>query len=129
MVEHQPEKPPPSKAIADRIERTPPENGEEKSLQGAEAGVFGSDNVERYEPPYTILSEKEKIFTIIMASFAAFISPVSSSIYYPALNPLARDLNVSVSKINLSITVYMVLYTSVFKILRQTLTLIRSSKE
>jgi hypothetical protein len=29
------------------------------------------------QPPHTILTEKEKIFTIIMASFAAFISPVS----------------------------------------------------
>lgn len=51
---------------------------------------------------------KTKIFTIILASFAAFISPVSASIYYPALNSLASDLNVTVSTINLTITVYMV---------------------
>lgn len=63
------------------------------------------------EPPHTILTEKEKIFTIIMASFAAFISPVSSSIYYPALNSLAHDLNVTVSTMNLTITVYMVCST------------------
>jgi hypothetical protein len=60
------------------------------------------------QPPHTILTEKEKIFTIIMASFAAFISPVSASIYYPALNELAQDLHVTVSTINLTITVYMV---------------------
>jgi len=61
------------------------------------------------EPPYTILAHREKIFTIILASFAAFISPVSSSIYFPALNPLAKDLNVTPSTINVSITVYIVI--------------------
>jgi hypothetical protein len=36
------------------------------------------------ESLYTILRSKEKILTIILAPFAAFISPVSSSIYLPA---------------------------------------------
>jgi hypothetical protein len=31
------------------------------------------------QPPHTILTVKEKIFTIIMASFTALISPVSVS--------------------------------------------------
>jgi hypothetical protein len=60
------------------------------------------------QPPHTILTEKEKIFTIIVASFAAFISPVSAAIYFPALPSLSRDLHVSISTINLTITVYMV---------------------
>jgi hypothetical protein len=60
------------------------------------------------EPPYTTLRDKEKIFTIILASFAAFISPVSSSIYLLALNALAKDLNVISSTINLTITVYII---------------------
>ncbi|CZR61602.1 related to MFS transporter [Phialocephala subalpina] len=59
-------------------------------------------------PPYTTFSESEKIFTVIIASFAALISPISGSIYYPALNPLAADLRVEVSTINLTITVYMI---------------------
>lgn len=54
------------------------------------------------EAPHTILTERQKIFTIIIASFAAFISPVSASIYYPALNSLAEDLHVTVSTINLT---------------------------
>jgi hypothetical protein len=60
------------------------------------------------QPPHTILSENQKIFTIITASFAAFISPVSGAIYFPALPSIARDLHVSISTINLTITVYMV---------------------
>jgi hypothetical protein len=58
--------------------------------------------------PHTILTKNMKIFTIIMASFAAFISPVSASAYFPALNSLSSDLHVSVSTINLTITAYMV---------------------
>ena len=66
------------------------------------------------QPPYTILTEKEKIFSIIMASFTAFISPVSASIYYPALNELAQDLHVTVSTINLTINVHMVCIKAIF---------------
>lgn len=61
-----------------------------------------------HQAPHTILSEQEKIFTIITASFAAFISPVSAAIYLPALPFIARDLRVSINTINLTITVYMV---------------------
>jgi ACR3 family arsenite efflux pump ArsB len=67
------------------------------------------DSTRSNETVYTILSEKEKRFTIILASFAALISPVSASIYFPALNSLSSDLHVSASDINLSITVYMVI--------------------
>ena len=59
-------------------------------------------------PPYCTLSEKEKIFTIIIVSMVAFLGPASGDIYYPALGSLARDLDVSESKINFTITSYMV---------------------
>ncbi|KAE8362424.1 putative MFS transporter [Aspergillus caelatus] len=58
--------------------------------------------------PYTILSEREKICTILIASFSGFLAPISASIYFPALNTLADNLHVSSSEINLSITVYMI---------------------
>ena len=77
--------------------------------QSEEQEVDSAQEVSSVEPPYTILAQKEKIFTIILASFAAFISPVSSSIYLPALNPIAKDLNVTSSTINFSITVYIVI--------------------
>ncbi len=60
------------------------------------------------EPPYSTLSEPIKISIILTASFAAIISPISSSIYLPALNSLADDLNVSVTLITLTITTYLV---------------------
>ena len=60
------------------------------------------------EVPHCVLSEPVKISIIITASFAAIISPISGSIYFPALNSLADDLNVSESLINLTITTYLV---------------------
>lgn len=57
---------------------------------------------------YSIFSKKEKIGIILIASWAAFFSPVSANIYFPALNDLATDLHVSDSLINLTITSYMV---------------------
>lgn len=60
------------------------------------------------EPPYSVLSEPAKVSIILIASFAAIISPISSSIYFPALNSLAQDLDVSVSLITLTVTTYLV---------------------
>ena len=63
------------------------------------------------EPPYSIFSGAEKVFYAWVASMAAFSSPVSSSIYYPALTVLASDLHTSVGNINLTITTYMVCFS------------------
>lgn len=60
------------------------------------------------EAPYSVLPHGEKAFVIVVGSFAGLISPLSSSVYLPALNSLARDMNVSVSLINLTITTYLV---------------------
>ncbi|KAL3472582.1 major facilitator superfamily domain-containing protein [Aspergillus californicus] len=58
--------------------------------------------------PYCILPEHEKICLMLLCSFAAIISPISASIYFPALNSLASELHVSVSRINLTVTTYMI---------------------
>ncbi len=60
------------------------------------------------EAPWSVFPSKEKAFVIIVGSFAALISPLSSSIYLPALNSLAHDMDVSISLINLTITTYLV---------------------
>ena len=60
------------------------------------------------EPPFSIFSRSEKTFVIIMASLAALFSPLSANIYYPALTVLAKDLNVSDTLTNLTITSYLV---------------------
>ena len=66
-------------------------------------------------PLYCVLPNGEKTFVIMAGSFAALFSPLSSSIYLPALPSLASDMNVSVSLINLTITTYLVMSNEVDK--------------
>jgi hypothetical protein len=64
------------------------------------------------EPPYTIFPKWQRATYVYVASLAAFASPVSSTIYYPAMLTIASDLNTSLTKISLTITTYMVQITS-----------------
>lgn len=57
---------------------------------------------------YSVFTSSQRRYIVFMASWAGFFSPVSSQIYFPALNTLARDLRVSNSLINLTLTSYMV---------------------
>ena len=57
---------------------------------------------------YSVFTVSQRRYIVFMASWAGFFSPVSSQIYFPALNTLARDLHVSNSLINLTLTSYMV---------------------
>jgi len=59
-------------------------------------------------PLYSVFTKNQKRFIVAMASWAGFFSPVSSSIYFPALNSLARDLHVTSTLINLTLTSFMV---------------------
>ncbi|KAK5050776.1 hypothetical protein LTR84_003335 [Exophiala bonariae] len=58
---------------------------------------------------YSVFTTKEKRMMILAGSFAGFFSPLSSTIYFPALNTIAKALHVSGSKINLTVTSYVIL--------------------
>ncbi|KAL9109434.1 MAG: hypothetical protein Q9227_005942 [Pyrenula ochraceoflavens] len=58
--------------------------------------------------PYSSFTLKEKKLIIFGASWGSFLSPLTTNIYYPALKTLSHDLDVSISKINLTITTYMI---------------------
>ena len=60
------------------------------------------------EKEYSSFTAWEKKFIVFTATMAAFFSPFSAQIYFPALNTIATDLNVTASKINLTVTTYMV---------------------
>lgn len=60
------------------------------------------------EPPYSIFSRGQRNLIVVIASLAALFSPLTANIYYPALNTLADDLHESLSKINLTITTYLI---------------------
>ncbi|KAL3458860.1 major facilitator superfamily domain-containing protein [Aspergillus heterothallicus] len=58
--------------------------------------------------PYSAFTRSQKRFIVFSASWAGFFSPVSSQIYFPALNSVADDLGVSGALINLTLTSYMI---------------------
>ncbi|PVH82055.1 MFS general substrate transporter [Cadophora sp. DSE1049] len=62
----------------------------------------------RTGPVYSAFGKWKKRYIVIMVTFAAFISPTSANIYFPALNPLQEELNVSTTLINLTLTSYMI---------------------
>jgi Na+/melibiose symporter-like transporter len=61
------------------------------------------------EIPHSMFTKRQKLFICLLASFAGMFSTLCSYIYYPALVPIARDLSVSVSLINLTITSYLII--------------------
>ena len=57
---------------------------------------------------FSVYTARQKKVILVVGSFAAFFSPVSSNIYFPAINTIAKDLHVSLSQINLTVTTYQV---------------------
>ncbi|OIW27702.1 MFS general substrate transporter [Coniochaeta ligniaria NRRL 30616] len=59
-------------------------------------------------PAYSIFTRNQIILVLCLASFAATFSPLSSFIFFPAIDDLSRALDVSVGRVNLTITSYMI---------------------
>lgn len=57
---------------------------------------------------FSVYTTNQKRAIIFTASLAGFYSPLSGSIYYPALDTIAKSLNVTNSAVNLTVTTYMV---------------------
>lgn len=57
---------------------------------------------------YSIFTVPQKRAIILSAAMGAIFSPMSTTIYLPALNEIAGDLHVSNSKINLTVTTFLV---------------------
>ena len=80
----------------------------EEQLGRDQLPVNELEKAESNTPPYSYFTTWQKRFIIMAASMGSLLSPLTTNIYFPALNTIANDLDVSVSKINLSITTYMV---------------------
>ncbi|CAJ2506627.1 Uu.00g078130.m01.CDS01 [Anthostomella pinea] len=59
-------------------------------------------------PDYSVFTTWEKRAIVLGVAIGAFFSPLTAQIYLPALNTLAADLDVSISRINLTVTTYMI---------------------
>lgn len=76
------------------------ESNDEEAVEG-HTGV--NPNAERY----TVFTTSEKWCIVAIVSCAAWFSTLSSFIYYPAIPTLSKDLDVSINKINLTVTAYL----------------------
>lgn len=75
------------------------------TLEGGEGGR-GFSLVE--EEPFSVFMEWQKRWISFAASFGALFSTLSSYIYLPALVPMARDLGVTLTLLNLTVTSYLI---------------------
>ena len=70
-------------------------------------------------PPYSVFTKAEKIWIITLVSTSALISPFGATLFYPVLNVLSDVLHVTPTMTNISITTYMVIFsTSAFANIR-----------
>lgn len=60
---------------------------------------------------HSVFTTAQKWMIVAMAAYAAWLSTLSSFIYFPAIPSLARNLKVSVGKIDLTITTYLAVAT------------------
>ena len=95
-------------AVEDEPTTTPPETSEEEQernddLLELQRTVTG--------PPYSIFTPRAKIFIVVAVSISSLVSPFGATTFYPALDVIARDLGVTPTLINLSLTTYMVCLT------------------
>lgn len=91
------------------LERVSTTIGESSTMPG-QAVLDDVESMSRVSsgPPYSAFSRRTKIWITTMVTIASFVSPLTANIYFPALNPIAEDLGVSTSLINLTLTSYMI---------------------
>jgi hypothetical protein len=80
-------------------------------VQRTEAGQAKSSDPPSQNDPqeaYSQFSVNTKRYIVAMGSLASFFSPLSSSIYLPALTTIADELHISTSQVNLTVTTYLV---------------------
>ncbi|GAB7336978.1 hypothetical protein MBLNU457_g2399t1 [Dothideomycetes sp. NU457] len=57
---------------------------------------------------YSSFTVTQKRLIILAGTLAGFLSPLTGSIYYPAITTIAKDLKVSTSAINVTVTTYLI---------------------
>lgn len=57
---------------------------------------------------YSAFTSTQKKIIVFSSSLGAVFSPMSTTIYLPALNQIASDLHVDDAKINLTVTTFLV---------------------
>ncbi|KAI1151520.1 major facilitator superfamily domain-containing protein [Nemania diffusa] len=92
----------------DHTERTEMASDEQTATARAVDAEPPSERQAIVGAKYSIFTINEKRAIVFAAAAGAFFSPLSAQIYFPALDALSRDLHVSVTEINLTVTTYMI---------------------
>ncbi|KAI0140770.1 major facilitator superfamily domain-containing protein [Pestalotiopsis sp. NC0098] len=61
------------------------------------------------EEPYHVFTPRQRWFVVVIIGAAGLFSGLSSNIYFPALDAIAKDLNVSLQSVSLTITSYLII--------------------
>lgn len=105
----------------DSQHRSPPTSGQRPAENVAPANAASNTSVaedgsqdeasgaEALAPLYSVFSPRLKRFLVVMTVFATFFSPFSTSIYFPAITPIANEYGRSIADINLSVTMYQIM--------------------
>ncbi|KAH8777736.1 major facilitator superfamily domain-containing protein [Diaporthe sp. PMI_573] len=59
-------------------------------------------------PPYSSFTSGQKRMIVLAAALASFFSPLTGQIYFPALNVIAKEFDVTASQVNLTVSTYMI---------------------
>ncbi|TVY30965.1 Itaconate transport protein [Lachnellula hyalina] len=62
------------------------------------------------QPPYHVFDHSKKFQIVVLVSLAGILSPISTSIYLPALTAIASEFNISSAVVLLTVTVFMVFH-------------------
>lgn len=57
---------------------------------------------------HSAFSARQKLAIMSLATFAGWFSSISSFIYFPAISAMARDLDESIERLNLTVTSYLI---------------------
>ncbi|ETS85968.1 hypothetical protein PFICI_03993 [Pestalotiopsis fici W106-1] len=76
---------------------------------GENQDTFKDTKTSPAEEPYHVFTSRQRWFVVIIIGAAGLFSGLSSNIYFPALDAIAQDLNVSIQTVSLTITSYLVI--------------------
>lgn len=94
-------------------EKTVVSTSDKKDASQEEAeGDEEGHHCQQKQEQYSVFTVNQKRAMIATGSLASFFSPLSSSIYFPALDTIARKLDVSITRIDLTVTTYLVSFVS-----------------
>ncbi|KAF3025131.1 hypothetical protein E8E14_014676 [Neopestalotiopsis sp. 37M] len=61
------------------------------------------------DEPYHVFTSRQRWFVVVIIGAAGLFSGLSSNIYFPALDAIAQDLNVTLQAVSLTITSYLII--------------------